>query len=324
MSNTGLKKYLDHFPKRRIFVVGDLMVDYYLFGSVRRISPEAPVPVVNVTSESVLPGGAANVLHNILTLGGGGVLCGVVGQDAAGDWLTHTLKAKGAQCDGVFVDSEHLTTRKTRVVAHQQQVVRFDHERPGAISPKAHRHLTAALNRCVAEADCVVVSDYAKGVVTPGLMNAVRVAARARGTPIIVDPKVSHFARYKRTALITPNHLEAAAASGVEIVDEPSLRQAGATLLRKSDCGAVLITRGEQGMSLFERGKEAVHISTEARAVYDVTGAGDTVVATLALAVASGAPWRDAARLANIAAGLSVGIVGTAAISMAMLREALP
>ncbi len=321
-----LPQILNGFAGQTVLVVGDVMVDHYLFGTVRRISPEAPVPVVDVASESTRPGGAANVLNNILTLGGRGLLCGVIGSDDAGRWLTQTLQLSGGGCNGVIVDSGRPTTRKSRVVAHQQQVVRFDHEKREHLSAAVERHLVDAVAAAAKTADVIVVSDYAKGVITPKVMNAVRAGAKWRGTasiPIIVDPKVSRLARYKGATLITPNHLEAAAASGIDIVDEKTLERAGVLLLRKAACHGILITRGERGMSLFETGRRTVHIPTEAKEVYDVTGAGDTVIATLALAAAAGAGWADAARLANRAAGLAVGMVGTAAITQTMLREAL-
>jgi len=318
-----LPQVLSGFAGQTVLVVGDVMVDHYLFGTVRRISPEAPVPVVDVASESTRPGGAANVLHNILTLGGRGLLCGVIGADDAGRWLTRTLQSAGGGCDGVIVDSGRPTTRKSRVVAHQQQVVRFDHEKREPLSAAVERQLAAAVSAAAEKADVIVVSDYAKGAITPNVMNAVRSGAARLRAPIIVDPKVSRLARYKGATLITPNHLEAAVASGIDIVDAETLERAGACLLRKAACHGILITRGERGMSLFETGRRTVHIPTEAKEVYDVTGAGDTVVATLALAAAAGAGWADAARLANRAAGLAVGMVGTAAITQTMLREAL-
>jgi D-beta-D-heptose 7-phosphate kinase/D-beta-D-heptose 1-phosphate adenosyltransferase len=260
-------------------------------------------------------------LCNVLALGGAGFLCGVVGADDAGRWLTQTLSERGGACGGVVVDPDRLTTRKTRVVAHQQHVVRFDHEQRAALSPKVERQLSARIACDAPNVDVIVVSDYAKGAITPKVMNALRAAAGQ--TPVIVDPKVSHLGRYKNVSLMTPNHLEAALFSGVKIVDEKTLCRAGATLLRKAGCPALLITRGAAGMTLFERGEKPVHIPTEAQAVFDVTGAGDTVVSTLALAVAAGATWYDAARLANIAAGLAVGAIGTTAISQAELRGRL-
>jgi D-beta-D-heptose 7-phosphate kinase/D-beta-D-heptose 1-phosphate adenosyltransferase len=322
-SKKELRKYLNRFAGRKVLVVGDLMLDHYIWGTVQRISPEAPVPVVNVASESVLLGGAGNVLHNILTLGGDGILCGVVGSDDAGRWVTDELQSKGASIEGVILEEERPTTKKTRIIAHQQQVVRYDHEKRGSILPKSQKRLIDFIIDQMTQVDCIVISDYAKGVITEGLLKAILPPALKKGIPVIVDPKVSHFPFYKRVTLITPNHLEASQASGIDIEDEKSLLQAGRTLLKKLDCHAVLITRGEHGMSLFEKNGEMTHIPTEAREVFDVTGAGDTVVSVLALSLSTGAPLPAAARLANHAAGIVVGIVGTAAVQKEMLEKVL-
>ncbi|HEY5599773.1 MAG TPA: D-glycero-beta-D-manno-heptose-7-phosphate kinase, partial [Candidatus Manganitrophaceae bacterium] len=289
-SKKDLKRYLDRFAGRKVLVLGDLMLDHYIWGAVQRISPEAPVPVVNVASESVLLGGAGNVLHNILTLGGEAIPCGVVGSDDAGRWLTQELKSKGVELDGIVAEEGRPTTKKTRIIAHQQQVVRFDHETKGNISPKAQKRFVDFISARIPQVDCMVISDYAKGVVTEELLEAVLPMALRRGVPVIVDPKVKHFSFYKKVTLITPNHLEASQASGVEIEDEESLRRAGQKIMERLGCRAVLITRGEQGMSLFEKNGGVTHIPTEAKEVYDVTGAGDTVVSALALALSAAAP----------------------------------
>lgn len=323
LSKKDLRPYLDRFEGHRVLVVGDLMLDHYIWGSVQRISPEAPVPVVNVLRESVLLGGAGNVLHNILTLGGRGILCGVVGADEAGRWLSEELRSKGVEAGGVVVEEERPTTKKTRIIAHQQQVVRYDHEKKSEISGKTEKKFIQFINDQLDQIDCMVISDYAKGVITEGLLEAILPLALRRGIPVVVDPKVHHFSLYKKVTVVTPNHLEASQASGIEIEDEATLHQAGKTLLKKLGCQAVLITRGEQGMSLFDKSGEIAHIPTEARQVFDVTGAGDTVVSTLSLAISAGAPLAAAARLANHAAGVVVGMVGTTAIEKAMLERAL-
>lgn len=323
VSKKELRPYLDRFDGHRVLVVGDLMLDHYIWGNVQRISPEAPVPVVNVLRESVLLGGAGNVLHNILTLGGRGLLCGVIGADEAGRWLSEELKSKGVEIGGIVVEEERPTTKKTRIVAHQQQVVRFDHEKKGEISNKTEKKFIQFINDQLDRIDCMVISDYAKGVITEGLLESILPLALRRGIPVVVDPKVHHFSLYKKVTVVTPNHLEASQASGVDIEDEATLHQAGKALLKKLGCQAVLITRGEQGMSLFDKSGETTHIPTEARQVFDVTGAGDTVVSTLALAVSAGAPLPAAARLANHAAGVVVGMVGTTAIEKTMLKKAL-
>jgi len=323
ISKKELRSYLDRFDRHRVLVVGDLMLDHYIWGSVQRISPEAPVPVVNVLRESVLLGGAGNVLHNILTLGGRGILCGVVGADEAGRWLLEELRSKGVEAGGIVVEEERPTTKKTRIIAHQQQVVRFDHEKKSNISSKTEKKFIQFINDQINQIDCMVISDYAKGVITEGLLEAILPLALRRGIPVVVDPKVHHFALYKKVTVVTPNHLEASQASGIDIEDEATLHQAGKVLLKRLGCQSILITRGEQGMSLFDKSGEITHIPTEARQVFDVTGAGDTVVSTLSLAISAGAPLPVAARLANHAAGVVVGMVGTTAIEKAMLERAL-
>ena len=318
-----LKKYLNRFAGRKVLVVGDLMLDHYIWGTVKRISPEAPVPVVNVLSESVLLGGAGNVLHNILTLGGKGLLCSVIGSDDAGKWLTQELTSKGIELGGVLSEENRPTTKKTRIIAHQQQVVRYDHEKKENISSKTEKKSIDFILDQLAEIDCMVISDYAKGMVTQGLLNAVLPTAIKKGVPVIVDPKVNHFSYYKKVTLITPNHLEASQASGIDIENETTLCRAGRLLLKNLQCEAVLITRGEHGMSLFEKGGGITHIPTQAKQVFDVTGAGDTVVSTLSLALAVRAPLPVASKLANHAAGVVVGMVGTTAIQKEVLEKVL-
>jgi D-beta-D-heptose 7-phosphate kinase/D-beta-D-heptose 1-phosphate adenosyltransferase len=319
-------KYLDQFPKAKILVVGDLMVDHYIWGNVSRISPEAPVPVVEVTAESIRPGGAANVFNNIVSLDGQADLCGVIGADEPGRWLQQEVKQCGASIDGLVSEEQRPTIQKTRIVAHSQQVVRYDREKRHPISAVTqHKLFEFILNKMQSPdgCDCLVLSDYAKGVITQGLTKDLLSLAKKNGVPTIVDPKVSHMDYYREVTVVTPNHLEASQASGVDIIDEQSLLEAGHRLLKRLHCEAVLITRGEKGMSLFEKNGEVTHIPTMAKAVFDVTGAGDTVVGTLGLALASGATLTEAATLANYAAGVVVGIVGTATVSRQMLKEAL-
>ncbi|HET8760262.1 MAG TPA: D-glycero-beta-D-manno-heptose-7-phosphate kinase [Nitrospiria bacterium] len=307
----------------RVAVLGDLMLDRFIWGRVSRISPEAPVPVVEVTSESVLLGGAGNVFLNLQSLGASVSLCGVVGDDAPGSALIDLLRARGASLDGVLAESGRPTTQKTRVIAHQQQVVRVDRERRAPLAAKTRDAIIEAVDAALDRANCLVVSDYAKGVVSPELMDRVRTAASRRGVEILVDPKVSNMPCFTGVHVVTPNHLEASQASGVEIVDAETLAQAGRTLVERFRIAAVLITRGEHGMSLFERNGGVTHIPTVAKQVFDVTGAGDTVIATLAAARSIGAPLADAARLANCAAGYVVGVVGTAAVTPDALRRQL-
>ncbi len=299
------------------------MVDHYIWGSVKRISPEAPVPVVEVNSESVRLGGAGNVLNNILGLGGEVLLCCVIGSDDSGTWLSGRVAEKGASLAGLIVETDRPTTKKTRIIAHQQQVVRFDHEKKLPITKKTEQQLIDTVLAHLPQLDCLVISDYAKGVITRALLEVILPAANQAGVPIVVDPKVKHFPYYKNVTLVTPNHLEAEQASGIAIEDDASLQAAGERILAMLDCEAALITRGEHGMSLFERSGRVSHIPTEAKAVYDVTGAGDTVASTLAVALAAKMSLVEAAKLSNIAAGIVVGIVGTAAIEKDQLQKAL-
>jgi D-beta-D-heptose 7-phosphate kinase/D-beta-D-heptose 1-phosphate adenosyltransferase len=306
-----------------VVVLGDLMLDRFIWGRVSRISPEAPVPVVNVTSESVLLGGAGNVFLNLLSLGASVSLCGVVGDDAAGTALVDLLRERGGSAESVIAENGRPTTQKTRVIAHQQQVVRVDRERRDPLGAKTRSALIDAVEARLEGANCLVVSDYAKGVVSSELMDRVRHAAAARNVEIIVDPKVSNLSYFEGVHVVTPNHLEASQASGVDIVDDESLSRAGRKLLGRLHVAAVLVTRGEHGMTLFERDGRVTHIPTVAKQVFDVTGAGDTVIATLAAARSVGAPLADAARLANCAAGYVVGIVGTAAVTPDALSRQL-
>ncbi|MBN4054092.1 D-glycero-beta-D-manno-heptose-7-phosphate kinase [Nitrospira defluvii] len=314
---------LEKFSDRKVLILGDLMLDHYIWGRVKRISPEAPVPVVEVSSESVRMGGAGNVLNNILGLGGKAILCGVIGTDDAGHWLSERIQSKSGDTSGLVIEESRSTTKKTRIIAHQQQVVRFDHEARRPILQKTENRIIDYVLSRLSEVDCLAISDYSKGAVTERILQPILLAAIERDIPIVVDPKVNHFSFYQKVTLITPNHLEAMQASGIEIEDETSLKKAGERFLKQLDCKAVLITRGEQGMSLFEKGGKVTHIPTEAKQVFDVTGAGDTVLSTLSISLAAGLSLLDAASLSNIAAGIVVGIVGTAAIEKEMLQKVL-
>jgi D-beta-D-heptose 7-phosphate kinase/D-beta-D-heptose 1-phosphate adenosyltransferase len=323
LKSSGLRAYLKKMRGRKILVIGDLILDHYVWGQVSRVSPEAPVPVVNVQSETLQLGGAANVSNNIRALGGRVDLCGVIGSDDGGRRFLGVLEGQGIGRDGIMTDRDRPTTRKTRVVAHSQQLVRFDLERREAISGVLEARLSRYVAACIGSASALVVSDYAKGVITPRLMADVIELAHRHGTPVIVDPKVAHIGRYKGATVLTPNHLEAVLAAGLHGDDDATLMEAGRELQQRLGCQAVLITRGERGMSLFESNGRVSHLPTVAQQVFDVTGAGDTVVATLALALAAGASIRHAAMLANHAAGVVVGMVGTGTVTAAQLEEAV-
>ncbi len=318
-----LRQYVERFPQASVLVVGDLILDHYVWGRVTRISPEAPVPVVHVESEEFKLGGAANVFNNIHALGGQADICGVVGADESGRRLLKELGVRRKGRGGVIIDADRPTTRKSRVVAHHQQVVRFDVETRQEPKPSLQKRILRYVESRIKEISCLVVSDYAKGVVTPTLMAELTRLAAQRGIPIVVDPKVEHFSYYKGVTVVTPNHLEATQAAGTHGDDDRTIYEAGTMIRQRLGCQAVLVTRGEKGMSLFEGDGVQWHVPTKARQVFDVTGAGDTVVATLALALATGTTLRDAAYLANHAAGIVVGMVGTATISGKQLCDAL-
>jgi len=323
MSVRRLESIVRRFATVRILVVGDIMLDQFVWGRVERISPEAPVPVVEVTHETFHLGGAANVAHNIAALGGGAAITGVLGQDSAGGRALAELDRLGVARAGVVRTREALTVRKTRVIAHNQQVVRFDREQrdhPHAVATRVSRYLRKHAHEFAA----VIVSDYGKGVITPEVLAALREARRSSGLAVIVDPKRRNFDHYDGITLATPNTHETAEASGVDLSGgEESLRAAGMRLIERWRADAVLVTRGEHGMTLVRPSGAMSHFPTTSRQVFDVTGAGDTVVATCALALAVGAQLEDAARLANHAAGLVVGKLGTATASAEELAAAL-
>ena len=316
-SERRLAAIVRRFPRARLLVVGDIMLDQFIWGRVSRISPEAPVPVVQVSHESVHLGGAANVAANIRALGGQAAVVGVVGADAYGRRALRELASIGVGVTGVMRAAGYATIRKTRILAHQQQVVRLDRE-PGALDERLARQVVARVLRALDGFDGVVVSDYNKGVITPLLLE--RLAERCDSRhKLFIDPKKGNFRHYDGATLVKPNLEAAAAASGVEIVDEPSLARAGQGLLEQWRCEAVLISRGEEGMTLFRKNQSMKHFTTAAREVFDVTGAGDTALAAAALALAAGAHFEEAAVLANRAAGIVVGKLGTATASAAEL-----
>lgn len=307
------------FKKKKILIIGDLILDKYIWGKVNRISPEAPVPVVEVSNEEFLLGGAANVAHNIVSLGGRATVIGVAGNDISGKILVGLMEESGIYCGGIFLSSRP-TTVKTRIIAHNQQVVRFDREEKERVEKQILQRLLEYIRSGVRAHDAVIISDYKKGVICPELVRELLKHTKAKKIFVAVDPKIGHFTLYKHMSLITPNVIEASVATGIEIKDERTLVRAGRALLKKLSCDAVLITRGERGMSLFRKDK-VIHIPTVARRVYDVTGAGDTVIATFTLSHAAGAPMEEAAVIANHAAGLVVSEVGTAVATGDKLRK---
>lgn len=313
-NNQQLQKVVQQFSDQPILVVGDLMLDRYVWGRVERISPEAPVPVVEVVKETVHLGGAANVAYNLAVLKARPLLVGVVGRDEAGDRLVEELHRQEISSEGIVRDKGRSTTIKTRIIAHNQQVCRTDREDKTPLSQGTVDQMRSAYQPLLEQAKGMILSDYGKGALSAALVVGLIQEARRTKKFLAVDPKAGDFSVYRGASIVTPNKKEAVRASGVEIVDEASFIQAGEKLLEVTASDYLLITRGEEGMTLFD-GKEHSHIPTVAREVFDVSGAGDTVIASLTLAVAAGASIRDAAILANHAAGVAVGKLGTAAAS---------
>ena len=316
MSARGMfERILRQFLKVKILVIGDIMMDRFIWGKVSRISPEAPVPVVVVEEETFLLGGSANVANNIHSLGGKVSLCGVVGDDDMGEKIIKQLAEMGMHHGGVFIEQGRKTTLKTRIIAHHQQLVRIDRETPEHPKASTLRNLSHCLEKHIKEVDGIILSDYEKGLLTRRLIREIIQKAKEAKKFIMVDPKLKNFFCYKGATVITPNTAEASAASRISITDESSLKKAGKILLKRLKCQALVITRGEGGMAIFEPHQTPFFIPTEAKEVYDVTGAGDTVIGTMALALGAGAQIVDAAKLANYAAGIVVGKVGTATVN---------
>jgi D-beta-D-heptose 7-phosphate kinase/D-beta-D-heptose 1-phosphate adenosyltransferase len=322
MTETRSHTRLAASPGKRILLVGDVILDEYIWGDVRRISPEAPVPVVEVRRRTYLPGGAANAAANVVSLGGDALLGGVIGRDSQAGQLCEALAQAHIAADGLIVDPERLTTTKTRIIAHSQQVVRMDSEHRDPLPSATEDALLLWAVRHLANVDACILSDYAKGVVSPRLAQEFIRRARQAGKPVVVDPKGTDYARYRGATVIKPNIHEVERVLKQEIHDDADLLQAGSRLTASLDGTAVLITRGPRGMSLFRPGVAPVHIATVAHNVFDVTGAGDTVVATLAIALGAAVSFEQAVVLANQAAGIVVGKVGTATVTLDELRGA--
>jgi D-beta-D-heptose 7-phosphate kinase/D-beta-D-heptose 1-phosphate adenosyltransferase len=320
LSEKRTNEILNTIRDRSIVVLGDVMLDEFVWGDVTRISPEAPVPVVDVRRESVHLGGAANVLANLVALGTRGSVVGVVGSDVTGERLRSSLSELDANKDTLIVDGSRPSTSKTRIVAHNQLVVRADRESRIPVSAKIEDQIIDRLKGELSDASAFVVSDYDKGVVTPRILAEVLPFAYER-LPVLVDPKLRNFNSYRPASLVTPNHHEALRMSNTEDDSDGGLRHAATVIQQRLDCDAVLITRGDKGMMLLGRDNQPAYVKTAAREVYDVTGAGDTVIAALAAALSAGATMIEAAMFANQAAGIVVGKVGTATASAEELRS---
>ena len=320
MKRSEVKTILSRFDKARILVIGDLILDEFIWGRADRISPEAPVPVVWAQSQSYMPGGASNVANNIASLGAKVFLYGVVGDDKNGNILTDKLREKRVNCDGILIDSLRPTTVKTRIIAAHQQMVRVDWENVERLSlDKAKKMIEVVKNR-IDDMDALIIEDYGKGVITPFLLENIITMAKRRKKIITVDPKIEHFSYYKGVTAMTPNEKEASAGAGIKIENERDVDEAGRRLLKNLKCEGILITLGEKGMKLY-KGKNITHIPTVAQEVFDVSGAGDTVISVFTLALSCGLKMEDASRLANVAAGIVVGKVGVAVVAKDEILE---
>lgn len=319
----SLLSAVGNFRKAHLLVIGDIILDQFIWGKVSRINPEAPVPVVEVEKTTFRLGGAGNVAAGITALGGSVSLCGILGDSRYGDEVFRLLDEHMINGSGVFRDTTRPTTLKTRVIAHNQQVVRYDTEVRREPSKEFTKKMFDWLSQNIADADAVVLSDYDKGVLKGKLGQHAIKLAKSRGTIITVDPKVPNIAKFTGADVITPNQLEAEQITGIEITDDASLEKTGRIIMKKFRTNGVLITRGESGMSLFLPNKATVHIPAVARQVFDVTGAGDTVIAAFTLALASGADYLHSAWLANSAAAVTVGKIGTATVSNVELKKIL-
>ena len=316
---------IENFSHSGVLVVGDIMVDHFIWGRVSRISPEAPVPVVEVSRDNFMLGGCANVLNNIFAMGGRVYLAGVIGDDETGMRLISDFGSRGMDTGGIVVEKDRPTTLKTRIVAHGQQMVRFDRENRKPVQAKSVRKMLSYIQSIRDDLGAVVISDYSKGAVTRPLLDGIRKVIADRPIFTCVDPKQKDFTLYEGFDLITPNNHEAGHAAGEEIQNGQNHLRVGMKLMEKFSFRAILITRGESGMSLFEKEGRVKHTEfpAQAREVFDVTGAGDTVIGILALCMAAGASVREAAYLANHAAGIVVGKVGTATVTPEELKRAL-
>jgi D-beta-D-heptose 7-phosphate kinase / D-beta-D-heptose 1-phosphate adenosyltransferase len=323
--NATLSSLLARLPQVSVLVVGDLILDHYVRGTTERISPEAPVPVVLYQDEQYIAGGAANVARNIAASGARAVCVGIAGKDLEMEILAGALHAIGMGTEFIVSSQMRRTNTKTRIVSHGQQIVRLDREIPGPLAPEDDKAVVAHLERALDAHtwNAIIVSDYGKGVVTPSLWQAVVKHATAAQIPVFVDPKGRDYARYRGAFAITPNAREAQEATGAQTANEEGLIEADSRLRKIVGSPLNVITRGPKGVALFQQGKSPVFLPTVAREVFDVTGAGDTFVAYFALGVASGGAPEDAARLANTAAGVTVGHVGPAAVTAGEVQNAL-
>ena len=311
-----------NISKKNILVVGDIMLDRHIFGDVNRISPEAPVPVVEVREENMVAGGASNVLNNILNLKSEGYITGIIGDDEYGMILVNKIEKAGGNVKGIVVDENRPTTTKTRIIAHSQQVVRIDRENCDVIEKKLEDIIIDYLKEIKSDIDAVIIEDYGKGSITKNIVKTIIKIFGNNNIPIAVDPKEENFDMYKKTTIITPNKKEAENIIGRKIKSKEDLYKAGKDIIKKLKIKALLITRGKEGMSLFVN-NEIYDIPTIAKEEYDVTGAGDTVIAALTTMLANGYNFKESAFISNVAAGIVVEKPGVVPVGFEELKERL-
>ena len=313
---------IDKFKQQTILVIGDIMLDKYVWGDVSRISPEAPVQIIDVVRENFVLGGAANVSNNCAEFGGNVFMVGVTGQDKERRELIKEFEKRAINTEGVFIDEKRPTIQKVRIMGRNQQLLRIDYESKKDITPEMQEKILNFIKENINQISAVVISDYVKGLISKNLVEEITQICKTSNKLIIADPKPKNFSYYKNMTLITPNHIEANQMAGISEDIEEDIKKIGDKLMENLNSN-VLITRGEKGMSLFELNGNIKNIPTIAKEVYDVTGAGDTAVATITLALSSGATMEEAAILANHAAGIKVGKVGTATVTTEELKESL-
>ncbi len=317
------KYFFNNNARPKILIVGDLILDEYIWGEVNRISPEAPVPVLETRSENLALGGAANVANNLVGLGCEVHLCGAIGQDEKGDKLLQMIHERAIQTEGIFRFVHRPTTSKIRIIAHSQQILRIDKEDNRPITEETEKKLIQYINQIIPGVDGIICSDYHKGILTEKIIKTILRRAKKSKKAVIVDPKSSDFSLYKGATVITPNEREVARSVPIKIRDKQDLGRAAEYLLNLTQAEAVLITLGKDGMSLYQSKEEFVSIPTVAKEVFDVTGAGDTVISVFSMAVFVGFSYREAAWLANMAASVVVGKVGTAVVTLEEINEFL-
>lgn len=323
MNKKSQIELLEQFSKVKVLVIGDVMLDRYWWGSVDRISPEAPVPIVSLNQTTLVAGGAANVAANVAGLGATPFLVGIVGYDAEAEMLSSVLADKHISDDFIIPIKKRQTTVKTRIIAHHQQVVRLDQENTKPLTTEEIKIVLKKISNLWRKIEVVIISDYAKGFLTEELVARLITIAKDQNKMILVDPKGNNYAKYKGATLITPNQMEAAKACKLEENELDLIETAGSKLLKEVNAEAVLITQGENGMTLFQKKQNSIKIKASARKVFDVTGAGDTVISCLAVGLAAGADFEQSAQIANVAAGAVVEHIGTTAITRELLNSTL-